>query len=317
MYHERDAWDAAGNMGTGIEGQHLKCAKGNWLLDEESIETGEDGFQCCIIMDTATVGEVLWKEKKIVERNTGRLSDGFVPKTPNNISLGWNPYTSVMAVRCDEGHLGDLVTFTSSSWGGWFAFQRLINPWRLKGRKLFPRVTLATKERSDQNCNIDPVFKIFDWSARSNFSDLLDPAQLDAPSIAPALEAKSSAARNAGDLRRREAAAHYGRYHRRRYPVLMLRVGRAREGARPFILECALMVKFPQDRTSRELRRQLQSTEKMNRLMDGLCGPGNWVFDPTEDVWVTRNDHGPGVIVVMRGGDWFVSTRLRVRCHEG
>ena len=142
-----------------------------------------------MIMDTATVGEVLWKEQKIAQRNTGRLSDGFVPRTPSNISLGWNPYISVMAVRCDDGHLGDLVTFTSSSWGGWFAFQRLINPWRLKGRSVFPVVTLATKERHDENRNIDPVFKPSGWSARSNFGDLLDPTQLDAPATVPALEA--------------------------------------------------------------------------------------------------------------------------------
>jgi hypothetical protein len=135
-YHERDAWDTAGDMGNGIEGQHLKCAKGKWLLDDAEIETGEDGL------------------KKIVERNIGRLSDGFLPLTPATITEKWNPYIAVLGVRCDAGHLGELLTFTSSSWGGWFAFQRLINPWRLKGRTAFPVCTLSTKERHDENRNV-------------------------------------------------------------------------------------------------------------------------------------------------------------------
>jgi hypothetical protein len=68
-----------------------------------------------------------------------------------------------------------------------------------------------------------------------------------------------------------------------------------------------IMIKFPQDKLSQSLRDQLQCTEKMNRLMDGVCGPGNWIFDEKEDVWVTPNTHGPGFVVVRRGGDWFVS----------
>ena len=56
MSYERDAWDEAGDMGNGIEGQHLKCAKGHWLLDKEDVETGDDGLKICVIMDSATVG---------------------------------------------------------------------------------------------------------------------------------------------------------------------------------------------------------------------------------------------------------------------
>jgi hypothetical protein len=193
MTHERDAWDVAGDSGNGIEGQHLKCAKGKWLLDEVEIETAGGGLKFCPIMETATVGEVLWQDQKIIERNVGRLSDGFVPPTPANITEKWNPYTSVVGVRCDAGHLGDLLTFTSSSWGGWFAFQRLINPWRLKGRAMFPVVTLSTKERHDENRNIDPVFKHAGWSDRENFAELLPPAAIKAPAIAfvPEMDVKS------------------------------------------------------------------------------------------------------------------------------
>jgi hypothetical protein len=61
-----------------------------------------------------------------------------------------------------------------------------------------------------------------------------------------------------------------------------------------------------------KLRRHFQDSHQMNRLMDRLFGPGNWVFDPTEDVWVTRNSKGPGLIVVRRGGDWCVCDPERV-----
>jgi hypothetical protein len=111
------------------------------------------------------------------------MNDGFVPPRPADLSLGWNPYIAFQAVRADEEHLGDLVTFTSSSWGGYYAFQRLINPWRLKKRLQFPIVLLDTKERGDENRNIDPVFKIVGWSGRENFSEL------PPPPIAPAAAA--------------------------------------------------------------------------------------------------------------------------------
>src|SRR5438105_656991 len=100
-YHKRDAWDVAGDSGNGIEGQHLKCAKGTWLLDDKEIKTGDDGVKICIIMETAAVGYVLWRDQKIVERNTGRLSDNYPAPTPASLPTGWNPYTAVMGVRAD------------------------------------------------------------------------------------------------------------------------------------------------------------------------------------------------------------------------
>jgi hypothetical protein len=180
-YHERDAWDETGDMGNGIEGQHLKCAKGTWLLDDTEIETGDNGLKICVIMDTATVGQVLWRDHKIVERDVGRISDGFVP--PRQISENWNPYVAFQAVRADDGHLGEPVTFTSSSWGGRYAFQSLVNPYRTKERRQFPICVFSTKERGDENRNIDPVFKIVSWSDRGHFQELLPPP------IAPAADA--------------------------------------------------------------------------------------------------------------------------------
>jgi len=66
------------------------------------------------------------------------------------------------------------------------------------------------------------------------------------------------------------------------------------------------MAKKP-DTTPPEVREALQSTENMNRLMDGLFGKGGWTFDEAEDVWVAPNDKGPGFVVVSRGGDWFIA----------
>jgi hypothetical protein len=87
-----------------------------------------------------------------------------------------------------------LITFTSSSWGGVFAFQGLINPYRLKARSQFPICVLSTKDRGDVNGNIDPVFKINSWSARENFTELLpaptSPTASPAPRPAPSLKQK-------------------------------------------------------------------------------------------------------------------------------
>ena len=86
-------------------------------------------------------------------------------------------------MRADEEHLGDLLTFTNTSKGAFYAFQKLGPPYNLKGRLYFPVVTLATKERGDANNCIDPVFKICGWSARENFPELAAPIPPKAPAI--------------------------------------------------------------------------------------------------------------------------------------
>jgi hypothetical protein len=197
MTYERDAWDETGDQGNGIEGSHLKCAKGRWLLDDAEIETGENGFKLCLILDTTIVGEILWQDQKIVEREIGRIADGFIP--PKRVQPGWSPYVAFQGVRADDEHLGELVTFTSSSWGGRYAFQSLVNPFRLKQRMQFPIAILGTKERGDANGNIDPVFKIVGWSNRENFQELLPPPVEAQAAIAFAPAAKKAAAEIVND----------------------------------------------------------------------------------------------------------------------
>jgi hypothetical protein len=64
----------------------------------------------------------------------------------------------------------------------------------------------------------------------------------------------------------------------------------------------------PSDTSDDDKAREiLQDTGNMNLFMNGMFGAGNWVFDETEDVWVTSNSKGPGYIVFRRGGDWFVA----------
>src|SRR5262245_21501864 len=116
MAYELNAWDEIDNQNSGLIGQHLKCSKGLWTLDGEEIETDDDGVKVCVLMESATVGWVRWQDKKIVEREIGRISDGFVPRS--QCPEGWNPYTAITCVRADEGNTGQLVTFASTSWGG-------------------------------------------------------------------------------------------------------------------------------------------------------------------------------------------------------
>jgi hypothetical protein len=165
--YERDAFDEAGDDGNGIVGEHLKCPKGTWMLGDKPISPGS---KFCIIMESAIVGEVVWKDGKIVERDTGRR-----PPKHGEVAEGRNPYVSFQVVRADEDYLGELATFAGSSWGAHFAFQNLINPWRLKGRRQLPICALSTKDRGDENRNINPVFKIVGWSDRENFTELLPP----------------------------------------------------------------------------------------------------------------------------------------------
>jgi hypothetical protein len=173
--YERDAWDEFSSSGNDIQGQWLRCAKGHWTLDKEDAPAGDGGIKIAVIMESASAGQILWEGGKITGRSVGQISSGFVPPTKATLIPGWNPYIAFQCVRADDECLGDLLTFTASSWGGFYAFQTLTKPWLLKGRRQFPICVLSSKDRGDVNGNVDPVFKIVAWSARENFTDLLPP----------------------------------------------------------------------------------------------------------------------------------------------
>ena len=77
---QRDAWDDAGDTGSGIIGAHLRCTKGVWWLDDEQIDPKE-GFKMCVIMPSTRVGQLKFKEGKVVDRDIGLIQEGFATHT--------------------------------------------------------------------------------------------------------------------------------------------------------------------------------------------------------------------------------------------
>jgi hypothetical protein len=59
------------------------------------------------------------------------------------------------------------------------------------------------------------------------------------------------------------------------------------------------------------IRDKLSTDEGMANFLDKLLGPGCWVYDASEDVWVSPNKkhtgEGRGFLVIKRGGDWFAT----------
>jgi hypothetical protein len=187
-----DPWIETLTAAGGIEGLHLKCAKGAWCLDGVQIAVGEDGLKLAVIMPSAAHGAVLWRDQEIVDRTPLRRYEDAAAS--GDIEEEWCPYTQFLAVGADEKHRGQLMTFTSSSWSGRHAFRALIGPYLRKGKREFPVVTLGSKpRRNDPNNNVDPTFTIIDWAMRDGFTDLLLPEaderpQLEAPPTAPAIQ---------------------------------------------------------------------------------------------------------------------------------
>jgi hypothetical protein len=159
-------WKETASKTGGLEGAHIKCGKGVWTMDGLPLVTGPDGARCAIIMPTARVGIIKFVDGRPVEMNTGLIEDGFVP--PDAPDETWSQYTEVLVVFVDDEHKGAIGTFTSSSWGGRFAFWKLVKPFARTGA--FPICTFSTKQRNDINKNVDPVFVISGWADRSEFA---------------------------------------------------------------------------------------------------------------------------------------------------
>jgi hypothetical protein len=170
-----DPWQQALNNAGGLEGIHIRCAKGSWSYDDEEIRTGNDGASIVIVMETAVHGSVRWEDRMIVERRIERYAD--TPPSDEPLDAAWSPYTAVQCIGNDTDHIGRLMTFTSSSWGGRRAFSALLGPYLRKGRREFPICTLGTRpKKNDPNGNIDPLFTIVGWVPRSDFADMLPPS---------------------------------------------------------------------------------------------------------------------------------------------
>src|SRR5271168_3879654 len=118
-HHPTINWQTALLEYGGIEGGHLKCAKGLYTLDGAAVSVGDNGLKIVVVMDTACHGSVRWENQAIVERHIQRYEDAA---PSGDIGEGFSPYLQFLAVGADETHVGRLMTFTSSAWSGRRAF---------------------------------------------------------------------------------------------------------------------------------------------------------------------------------------------------
>jgi hypothetical protein len=167
----RDAWQQALLQGSIIQGRHLKFAKAKFYIDDVEVAIGPNGLKVAVLMPSALTGAVLWTDGVIVDQRLHRYEEAPPPDVPDR----WSPYTAFVCVGLDEGHRGELATYTSSAWSSRYAFRQwLIGPYVQRGRRLLPIVTFATKSRKhDINGNIDPIFVLSGWAQPSDFASYL------------------------------------------------------------------------------------------------------------------------------------------------
>ena len=145
-----------------IEGALLVCVKGDWQLDGVAIPTGPDGTRVAALLDTTSLGEILFRNGELIDERVGRIADGFRPA--EKVPEGWSPSTSFVCIGVDSATRGQVMTFRGSSWGARHAFHSLNGGFARLGCRQYPIVTLATatRERSG-NVVIDPVFRVVNW----------------------------------------------------------------------------------------------------------------------------------------------------------
>ena len=93
-----DPWQEALDFGGGIEGSLVKFVKAVWSVDDDAVETGDDGIRLNILMETAQHGSVLWgNDRTIIDRRLQRYADAAPSKEP--LKMGWSPYTHIPVHR--------------------------------------------------------------------------------------------------------------------------------------------------------------------------------------------------------------------------
>ena len=179
---KNDPWQEALDSGGGIQGSLVKFVKGVWSIDDDVVEAGDDGIRLNILMETAQHGSVLWgNDRTIIDRRLQRYA--VAPPSREPPKGGWAPYTQFQCVGTNGIYAGQLMTFSSSSWGGRHAFQALIRAYLQRGKREFPICTLGSRpKKNDVNGNFDPVFTIVGWAPRSDFEAILPPADPPPPS---------------------------------------------------------------------------------------------------------------------------------------
>lgn len=171
-----DPWNAAPENIQAPEGASLRCSgkTGLWTLDGAAIDIGRDGLNVAVIMPTGLHGQLRFENGAFGGRKPIRYEDA-PPPVDEQLQSGWSPLTEVLCVATDPGHVGQLLTYTGSSWGARRAFERLIKPYVRKGRKQFPVCELGSRERGNVNGNFEPLLIPIDWVSADRFPDLLPP----------------------------------------------------------------------------------------------------------------------------------------------
>ena len=111
MFTNRDPWqEAANNIGGG-----LKFSKGRWTIDNEEIETGENGLRLCLLMETGVHGGLKWHNDRIIDRRLQRFA--LIAPSNEPLELDWSHYTSVQCIGMSGEYVEQPVTFSSTTWG--------------------------------------------------------------------------------------------------------------------------------------------------------------------------------------------------------
>ena len=168
-----------------IEGSLLECSRGDWTIAGKPVKTGRDGVRVALLMDSAVVGEIKFGRDdvtdrvRVIDQRVGRLEDGFEPA--KHLEKGWNRSTAIVCLGVSDDIGGQVMTFRSSSMGGFLAFRALTPTYVRFGEKLYPVVYLETKPGTrGGNPVVDPVFVAETWLPRQKFSTS---GELPAPSL--------------------------------------------------------------------------------------------------------------------------------------
>jgi hypothetical protein len=183
---ETKALNGIASQANEIEGDHLKHngKNGVWTINGEEIDPR--GVTVAVIMPLAVYGQLLFENKNFIDKDAGRLCDGFL--MPKNFRPGWKPYVALPMVRIDPEHRGEYETYTACDFGAKKAFDNLSKQYSLRKGSHLPIINLGSRPRNDEYGTIDPTLTITGWAPRENFAMLLgeDSLLLEAPSTAPA-----------------------------------------------------------------------------------------------------------------------------------
>lgn len=155
--HDENPWlEAASEAGSGL-GRLLKFIKGKFESGDDEVPLGTEYVAH---VDQMARGWVRFEDGKVVDRNIGKIADGYKPpqreELPDNDPANWaekdangkprDPWVAQWFLPLTDVETGDFATFITGSKGGVTAVANLC---RIYGRKrrdcLLPIVALRTR----------------------------------------------------------------------------------------------------------------------------------------------------------------------------